>query len=238
MQKPNEDAPETTGTKLSNAALARLSNAPEHIAISTNVGRPSTSTPLSSTSEVEQLNIALQTVNLEDGRLQSLPIDQLSRKEFDTKSVASRTTHTLDEKESLRPDDSASMQAAPEEDAFSPAGSIVAGSKEGSDPEVRAFRHQLDVLECARPTKLLAPRALAENEVLGDSDGPMSFSTPPIASPFAPSDASSFERPKATTANPFIPPDEKLLEALASPKDRLFVLKIEQDMIDFLKDSK
>ena len=74
MQKSNEDAPETTGTKLSNAALARLSNAPEHIAMSSNVGRPSTSTPLSSTSEVEQLNNALQAVSLEDGRLSLIHI--------------------------------------------------------------------------------------------------------------------------------------------------------------------
>ena len=33
-------------------------------------------------------------------------------------------------------------------------------------------------------------------------------------------------------------PDEKLLEALRSPRDRLFVVKIEQDFIDFIKDSR
>lgn len=31
-------------------------------------------------------------------------------------------------------------------------------------------------------------------------------------------------------------PDEKLIEALQSPRDRLFVVKIEQDFIDFIKD--
>ena len=33
-------------------------------------------------------------------------------------------------------------------------------------------------------------------------------------------------------------PDEKLIEALQSPRDRLFVVKIEQDFIDFIKDSR
>jgi hypothetical protein len=33
-------------------------------------------------------------------------------------------------------------------------------------------------------------------------------------------------------------PDEKLLEALDSPKDRIFLLRLEQDVIEFVKDSK
>ena len=33
-------------------------------------------------------------------------------------------------------------------------------------------------------------------------------------------------------------PDEKLLEALESPKDRIFLLRLEQDVIEFVKDSK
>ena len=32
-------------------------------------------------------------------------------------------------------------------------------------------------------------------------------------------------------------PDEKLLEALESPKDRIFLLRLEQDVIKFVKDS-
>jgi hypothetical protein len=31
-------------------------------------------------------------------------------------------------------------------------------------------------------------------------------------------------------------PDEKLLEALQSPRDRLFIVKLEQDFIDFIKE--
>lgn len=33
-------------------------------------------------------------------------------------------------------------------------------------------------------------------------------------------------------------PDEKLIEALESPKDRMFLLRLEQDVIEFVKDSK
>lgn len=216
-----------------------MSNAPEYLGDGTSSGQRSVHTPASVSSDVDQLNNLLQTATLQDAHLHSLPNDHLSRREFDTKSVASRTTLTLDEKESLRPDDSASMQAAPEEDAFSPAGSVVAGSKEGSDPEARAFRDQLNVLERVAPPKILTQGPLPEGGLPVEMrDGTISFSNPPVASPFAPSEASSFERPKATSGMPFIPPDEKLLEALASPKDRLFVLKIEQDMIDFVKDSK
>ena len=32
-------------------------------------------------------------------------------------------------------------------------------------------------------------------------------------------------------------PDEKLFEALESPKDRLFLLRLEQEVISFVKDS-
>ena len=32
-------------------------------------------------------------------------------------------------------------------------------------------------------------------------------------------------------------PDEKLFEALESPKDRLFLLRLEQEVITFVKDS-
>jgi hypothetical protein len=33
-------------------------------------------------------------------------------------------------------------------------------------------------------------------------------------------------------------PDEKLIEAMESPKDRIFLLRLEQDVIEFVKDSK
>ncbi len=33
-------------------------------------------------------------------------------------------------------------------------------------------------------------------------------------------------------------PDDKLLEAMESPKDRIFLLRLEQDFVSFVKDTK
>ncbi|KAF1346367.1 hypothetical protein EJ07DRAFT_169906 [Lizonia empirigonia] len=104
---------------------------------------------------------------------------------IDGKSVASATTFALDEKESLRPDDSASLRAVEEEDVTSPPDSLVADSRQGSD-------------NGARPV----------------GNGIPSINGVP-------------NLPSA--------PDEKLIEALQSPRDRLFVVKIEQDFIDSSK---
>merc|ERR1712000_75885 len=58
---------------------------------------------------------------------------------LDGKSITSGTTFALDEKESLRPDDSASVKAAAEDDdTFSIRGSHFAGSRVGSDLAARA----------------------------------------------------------------------------------------------------
>lgn len=161
----------------------------------------------------------------------------------DTKSVASRTTLTLDEKESLRPDDSASMQAALEEDTFSPPGSVVANSRQGSDPDTHAFRaqlHQIGIHDAGRVVMPHAqrPEGLSMAEQRGAA---LMFPAPPMANSFVPSRIPSVDglRPHVVAPSMWIvPPDEKLLEALASPKDRLFVLKVEQDLIDFIKDPK
>ena len=70
---------------------------------------------------------------------------------LDGKSVASGTTFALDEKESLRPDDSASLRAVEEEDVTSPPESNAAGSRVGSDSEARAFRAQLHEIAVMGP---------------------------------------------------------------------------------------
>ena len=158
----------------------------------------------------------------------------------DTKSVTSRTTFPLDEKESLRPDDSASMQAATEEDMFSPPGSVVADSRKGSEPDTRAFRDQLQVIDKTENSRILAHRAVLERprEAIRQVDGVAVNSevvSPPV---FGMASSPTPNQEQGPPVGLVVPPDEKLLDALASPKDRLFVLKIEQDMIDFLTDSK
>lgn len=160
---------------------------------------------------------------------------------LDGKSVASATTFALDEKESIRPDDSASLRAVEEEDVISPPDSVAAGSRVGSDSGVaRAFRDQLHEISVMGPL----PQRGAP---------PGRFQTPNVSSahglfePTAPSDvARPLSQPLTNgMANNGLPhqipipavPDEKLVEALESPRDRLFVLKLEQDFIDFVKDS-
>ncbi|KAF7678164.1 single-stranded nucleic acid binding r3h [Alternaria burnsii] len=157
----------------------------------------------------------------------------------DGKSVASATTFALDEKESLRPDDSASLRAVEEEDVTSPPDSVVADSRQGSDHgAARAFRDQLHEIAVMNPqpkregppgrfpTLTNGPQTLYDPNQSLNSAGLMSQ---PMVNGMP-----------SLNGVPNMPaiPDEKLLEALRSPRDRLFVVKIEQDFIDFIKDSR
>lgn len=144
----------------------------------------------------------------------------------------------MDEKESLRPDDSASVQAAADEEESSPNESTAAASKLDSDPDARAFRDQLYEIDRTETTRLIAQRPLPQCSIPSQqrnggiiyvASNPTATAEPEIARQVVPA------MPSAGLA---VAPDEKLQEALASPKDRLFVLKIEQDFIDFINNSK
>ncbi|KAI9849253.1 MAG: hypothetical protein M1837_004712 [Sclerophora amabilis] len=156
---------------------------------------------------------------------------------IDGKSVTSGTNFALDEKESLRPDDSASVKAAEEEENLS-----APSSRIGSETGVRAFRDQLqDIPE--RP-RLQVHRSLAQGRVISPSNqrsNPQGSSPPQTGYDSTPVVA----QPQVGVQSSGLPfgftqqdPDEKLLEALDTPKDRLFILRLEQDVIDFVKDSK
>jgi hypothetical protein len=153
---------------------------------------------------------------------------------IDGKSITSGTTFALDEKESLRPDDSASVKAAAEDDdAFSIRGSLIAGSRVGSELANRARFIQLGDMPERR---LLQPstNSLAQGAVTPQSSSseqpPGAAPTIPLANVGSSSDALNVIYRQA--------PDEKLLEALASPRDRLFLLRLEKDVIEFVQDSK
>jgi hypothetical protein len=160
---------------------------------------------------------------------------------LDGKSVASGTTFALDEKESIRPDDSASLRAVEEEDITSPPDSVAAGSRVGSDSGVaRAFRDQLHEIAVmgphaqrgAPPGRFPIPNANGPHTLYDPSQPPNGIGRPvsqPIVNGIPP-----MTGPHTLPAIP----DEKLIEALESPRDRLFVLKLEQDFIDFIKDSR
>ncbi len=151
---------------------------------------------------------------------------------LDGKSITSGTTFALDEKESLRPDDSASVKAAEDDDTFSGRGSIVAGSRIGSEAAARAYRSQmydaLDrrvVLSNTESQGIITPQSGSSGQHIVDGVEP----TPLIGAAGPPEGFSLFYKQT---------PDEKLIEALQSPKDRIFLLRLEQDVIEFVKDSK
>jgi len=149
---------------------------------------------------------------------------------LDGKSITSGTTFALDEKESLRPDDSASVKAAEDDDTFSGRGSIVAGSRIGSEAAARAYR------DYTSERKLLQP--MLERQTHGVMT-PQSGSSGPLAIDDEKSDAAIPSMgPEGFNLFYRQTPDEKLLEALETPKDRIFLLKLEQDVIEFVKDSK
>lgn len=154
---------------------------------------------------------------------------------IDGKSVASGTTFALDEKESLRPDDSASVKAIEDEDTLSQPGSAVLALRGGSDTGARAFRDQLreiSVMGSSPRPSGQAPRLSPAGQVVTGTLYAPSPLPGIVAFPgVAPDPAAA-----SLAVLPF-PPDEKLLEALNSPRDRLWVLKLEQDVTDFVKDS-
>ncbi|KAG0651809.1 hypothetical protein D0Z07_1100 [Hyphodiscus hymeniophilus] len=153
---------------------------------------------------------------------------------LDGKSITSGTTFALDEKESLRPDDSASVKAAEDDDTFSGVGgSIVAGSRIGSEAAARSYRAQFyeapdrrniqPALERQHPG-VITPQSGSSEQQTTDEVKPK-----PLDVAGGPDAFNLFYRQT---------PDEKLLEALESVKDRIFLLRLEQDVIEFVKDSK
>lgn len=136
---------------------------------------------------------------------------------FDSKSMASVTTFAMDEKESLRPDDSASVQAIEEDEIFS-------GSLSG------AHSSQVNLETGARPNQatdgMRMPQPL--RGILGNG-------SPVGVIPGGPSSNAQDERQLHGFPNE---PDEKLLEAMSSPKDRLLLLQLEDKIITFIKNAK
>ncbi|KAL0942199.1 R3H domain-containing protein [Colletotrichum truncatum] len=154
---------------------------------------------------------------------------------LDGKSITSGTTFALDEKESLRPDDSASVKAAAAEDddSFSFRGPNLPNSRMGSDIAARAR----GIIQLGD----MPDRRLAQPISGTLSQGMI---TPQSAS-------SDQQQPSANALSANLPdsanllntiygqaPDEKLLEAMASPKDRLFLLRLESELIKFVQNSK
>lgn len=166
-------------------------------------------------------------------RAESSPDIGAKAPSLDGKSITSGTTFALDEKESLRPDDSASVKAAAEDDeSFSVRGSQMANSRMGSEV-ARIHRLRIGDMPERRIIQLLPEsqdQGIATPQS-GDSGIP------------PPTDSSQTLGTVASTPDAFSTmysqnPDDKLLEAMASPKDRIFLLRLEQDVINFVQSSK
>jgi hypothetical protein len=167
--------------------------------------------------------------SLEDDQ-SHLSSSSTKQQSFDTKSMASVTTFAMDEKESIRPDDSASVRAVEDDEA-----SIGPHKEESLAPHTRnplrpstsgvtiAARryHTLTLTNPPRFGALPVPTIQAEID-----------EQPP------PSEVSSEQQSDAHERAPSLPvaPDEKLLDALASAKDRLPLLQLEERFLALIAD--
>ncbi|RVX71423.1 hypothetical protein B0A52_04995 [Exophiala mesophila] len=148
---------------------------------------------------------------------------------FDTKSMASVTTFAMDEKESIRPDDSASVRAVDDDElSNAPRGSEVSSSLARAGPRAKISGVTIAPRRYHTLTLTNPPRF---------GDLPVS----PIAQEDSPPHRSLVEHESDTPSElqersqPLpVAPDEKLLDALATPKDRLPLLQLEEKVLNFL----
>lgn len=181
---------------------------------------------------------------LEDDKTQ-LSYSSTKPPSLDGKSVASGTTFAMDEKESLRPDDSASLKAVEEDDFHSGQASGAPSSRIGSEAGGKAFRDQFtEISERMGPGGQRAMPLQSSRRILqGNPDevpqGPLavlsSAITPAVSMPRP--EMAPVSGPSPLFSYNYQGPDEKLLEAMDSPKDRLFLMQLEEQVISFIRDS-
>lgn len=151
---------------------------------------------------------------------------------FDSKSLASVTTFAMDEKDSVRPDDSASVQAIDEEESLSGPASGAPNSVTGSEAGGRAFRDG----NALRPRGILPVPGPIFNGA--NPRGQVAIPPDSVSNNFV-VPANSSNLPDGQSLHGFpLEPDEKLLEAMKSPKDRLLILQLEEKIRHFIKDSR
>ncbi|EAW07893.1 putative R3H domain protein [Aspergillus clavatus NRRL 1] len=185
-------------------------------------------------SEIEEPGALKRETSFEDDRTH-LSSSSTKQTSFDSKSVASVTTFAMDEKDSLRPDDSASVQAIDEEEFLSGPASNAPNSLTGSESGARAFRDHL------RESTIQRPRPILQNHssIFSDaSQRPNGIPHPELVSNnYVLSNTDGFSVDRSLHGFP-LEPDEKLLEAMKSPKDRLLILQLEEKVRHFIQHSK
>lgn len=183
----------------------------------------------------EQENGLLKRENSFDDDRTHLSNSSTKMTNFDSKSLASVTTFAMDEKDSVRPDDSASVQAIDDEESFSGPASGAPNSVAGSEAGGRAFRDQYREGSALRPRGVLpVPGPLFNG---GIQRGAVAIPPDSVSNNFI-VPANSGNIPDGTSLHGLPKePDEKLLEAMKSPKDRLLILQLEEKIRSFIKDS-
>lgn len=149
---------------------------------------------------------------------------------FDSKSMASVTTFAMDEKDSLRPDDSASVQAVDEEESLSGPASGAPNSLTGSESGARGFRDHVRDINSQRSRGILH-NLQNPSPVFNDANSrPNGVISPEVV-------ANNFVDGRSVHGFP-LEPDEKLLEAMKSSKDRLLILQLEEKVRHFIQNTK
>jgi hypothetical protein len=151
--------------------------------------------------------------------------------------MASVTTFAMDEKESIRPDDSASVRAVDDDETSNPPSDRPSFQRD-AEPTLPSARSGI------RPRTsglTIAPRRYHT----------LMLSNPPRFGdlPLSPIVQEGQEQPALLDIHPGQPhtlhdrpaplrvsPDEKLIEALATPKERLPLLQLEQKLLHFIND--
>lgn len=193
--------------------------------------------------EQAKTNIKRAGLRLDDDQTHISTTFSTTAPSLDGKSTTSGTTFALDEKESLRPDDSASVQALEDEDCASGPASGAPNSRVGSEAGGRAFRDQLYEISENVGTNSHRSHPLSRKVIEGiEEEGPQSTQTPLL-----PTIQAQVQPPMPVESAPQLhgsmdlflhrDPDEKLFEALDSPKDRFFILRLEKQIIEFIKNS-
>ena len=160
---------------------------------------------------------------------------------LDSTSIISTTTYHMDEKESLRPDDSASVKAGEEDESHSGPASGAPSSRVGSEAGGKfAFRDQFnEISERIGPSSRAVLAARHINPTIAEEGVKvLPGVTLPVNAVIRGADQNKAPIIAGALAFKQIPPDEKLIEALESPKDRLFLLQLEEQVISFIKNSK
>ena len=196
---------------------------------------------LDALSDEQKNNISHAGLRVDDDQTQ---VSSSSTKpgSVDGKSTTSGHAFALDEKESLRPDDSASVKAAEEEEFGSGPASGAQNSRVGSEAGSRPFREQYYEISESIGSASHRVVPLGRRMIAGiEEEGPP-MTRPPLAStlpaPVSMPHPELIAAPGPSIDFNYQEPDEKLFEALESPKDRMFLLELEQNVITFVRDSK